>query len=124
MLVLQQLEEAARQSSSAGLDTTVELQWFPADRGTGALAVFRTAAAANAVLRQVQSGAPGIFTLVAYDDASDVARSMPVRQLGTAPRQATTSTAANRMLSSALGLPKVRFQHDSWYALCLHGRTF
>jgi hypothetical protein len=105
MLVLQELEEAARQCSSTGMDTTVELRWFPADCGTGALAVFRSAAAANAALRQVKSN---LFTLVASDDASEVARSMPVEDLGPMTRQATTSTAANRMLTSALGLPGVR----------------
>ena len=107
MLVLQELEEAARQCSSAGMDTTVELKWFPADCGTGALAVFGCAAAANAVLRRVESS---LFTLVASDDASEVARSMSVEHLGPTTRQATTSTAANRMLTSALGLAGVRFR--------------
>jgi hypothetical protein len=122
MLVLQQLEEVARQCSSAGVDTAVELQWFPADRGTGALAVFRSATAANTVLRQVESGASGLFTLVAYDDASETARSIPVEHLGRTTRQATTSTAATRMLTSALGL-RVRLHCCVSRCLSLHGRA-
>ena len=123
LLVLQQLEEAARQCSSAGVDTAVELHWFPADRGTGALAVFRSATAANSVLRHFcKSGAPGLFTLVAYDDASEAARSIPVEHLGPTTRQATTSTAATRMLSSALGL-RVRLHCCVSCCLSLRGRA-
>jgi hypothetical protein len=110
MLVLREVEELAAQCASAGVETTVRMQWLPAAAdGGGALAIFQSAAAANAVLRAAAAeGSSSLCRLVAYDDASDRARSVPVERLAPTARRATSSAAASRMLTGALGLPKVR----------------
>ena len=102
MLVLRELEDVARECASDGVDTTVQIQWLPAGSGGGALAVFQTAAAANVVMRKAASSS---FRLVAYADASQAARSIPIERLAPTARR-TTGTAASRMVTSALGLPK------------------
>jgi hypothetical protein len=109
MLVLREVEELAAQCASAGVETTVRMQWLPAADGGGALAIFQSAAAANAVLRAAAAeGSSSLCRLVAYDDASDRALSVPVERLAQTARRATSSAAASRMLTGALGLPKVR----------------
>ena len=91
MLVLGELQR---------LDDSVQVQWFSSG---GALAIFPSTAAANGASRASTST---LFRLVAYDEASEAARSVPVAAKPAPTRRGTSASAANRMLSSALGLPK------------------